>query len=60
VGSKARQQLALTGDEQVLYIEPPVAEFGALQWRAHRALFDAGHRYAATELARHRAEFPHG
>jgi NTE family protein/lysophospholipid hydrolase len=58
VGSKVRQQVAMTGTAQIVYLEPPVASFGALQWRAHRALYDAGHRYATEELARCRSLFP--
>jgi predicted acylesterase/phospholipase RssA/CRP-like cAMP-binding protein len=60
VGSKVRQQRAMARAEHILYLEPPVASFGALQWRAHRALFDAGYRCAKEELARHRSLFPHG
>jgi NTE family protein/lysophospholipid hydrolase len=58
VGSKVRQDLALTRAAQVVYLEPPVASFGALEWRSHRALFEAGHRYAAREIERHRALLP--
>jgi predicted acylesterase/phospholipase RssA len=58
VGSKFRQQTAMTGAEQVVYLEPPVASFGILQWRAHRALFDAGYRYASAQLVRYRSLFP--
>jgi len=60
VGSKFRQQVAMSRAEQIVYLEPPVAAFGALQWRAYRALFDAGYRYAVSELAHHRSLFPHG
>jgi hypothetical protein len=60
VGSKVRQQVAMSGAEQIVYLEPPVASFGALQWRAHRALFEAGYRHAREELARHRSLFPDG
>jgi len=60
VGSKFRQQMAMSRAEQIVYLEPPVAAFGALQWRAYRALFDAGYRYAISELAHHRSLFPHG
>lgn len=60
VGSKIRQHVATSRAEQIVYLEPPVASFGTLQWRAHRELFEAGHRYAAHELARHREDFPHG
>jgi NTE family protein/lysophospholipid hydrolase len=60
LGSKFRQQLAMSHAEQVVYLEPPVASFGALQWRAHRELIDIGHRYASKELERHRALLPHG
>jgi NTE family protein/lysophospholipid hydrolase len=56
IGSKVRQQGAMTR-EDICYLEPPVAEFGALQWRAYRALFDAGLRYARDELARRRSLF---
>src|SRR5262249_3981126 len=59
VGSKIRQQVAPSPAEQIVYLEPPVASFGTLQWGAHRALFDAGYRYAAHELALHRAGLPH-
>jgi hypothetical protein len=59
VGSKARQQVAMTRAQQVVYLEPPVASFGTLQWRAYRALYDAGHGYAKEELARQRSLFPH-
>jgi predicted acylesterase/phospholipase RssA/CRP-like cAMP-binding protein len=58
VGSKFRQQIAMSRAEQIVYLEPPVASFGALQWRAHRALFAAGRDYATAELARFRALFP--
>ena len=58
VGSKYRQQVAMSRAEHLVYLEPPVAHFGALQWRAHRALFDAGHLYAKEALARHRSLFP--
>jgi predicted acylesterase/phospholipase RssA/CRP-like cAMP-binding protein len=61
VGSKVRQEeVALTRAAEIVYLEPPVARFGALQWRAHQAIYDAGYRYAAVELARHGALFPHG
>jgi predicted acylesterase/phospholipase RssA/CRP-like cAMP-binding protein len=60
VGSKVRQQVAMTRAEQIVYLEPPVASFGTLQWRAHRALIDAGYRYAKHELTRYHARFPHG
>jgi NTE family protein/lysophospholipid hydrolase len=60
VGSKFRQQVAMSGAEQIVYLEPPVASFGALQWRAHRALFDAGYDYARKELTRFRSLFPSG
>jgi predicted acylesterase/phospholipase RssA/CRP-like cAMP-binding protein len=60
VGSKFRQQVAMTRAEHVVYLEPPVAAFGALQWRAHRALFDVGYNYATEQLARVRSLFPHG
>jgi hypothetical protein len=43
-----------------VYLEPPVATFGTLQWRAHRELFDAGYRYAKQELTRYHARFPRG
>jgi predicted acylesterase/phospholipase RssA/CRP-like cAMP-binding protein len=52
VGSKYRQDIAMTKADNVIYLEPPVATFGALEWRAHRALFEAGRRYARDELAR--------
>jgi predicted acylesterase/phospholipase RssA len=58
VGSKVRQEVAMTGAEEVVYLEPPVASFGALEWRSHRALFEAGRRYAARELAPVRSLFP--
>jgi NTE family protein len=58
VGSKVRQQGALSRNEQVLCLEPPVAHFGVLQWRAHHALVEAGYRHACEALARHRALFP--
>jgi predicted acylesterase/phospholipase RssA len=58
VGSKFRQQIAMSRADQIIYLEPPVASFGALQWRAHGALFDAGHDYATAELARFRSLFP--
>ena len=57
LGSKFRQQVELARSEPVLYLEPPVARFGALQWRAHRALYDAGYAYATEQLARHGALF---
>ena len=57
LGSKFRQGTALARSEPVLYLEPPVAHFGALQWRAHRALYDAGYAYASEQLARHGAPF---
>jgi predicted acylesterase/phospholipase RssA len=60
VGSKVRQQVALTRAEQIVYLEPPVASFGALQWRAHRALCEAGYRYAKEQLAGYRSLFPYG
>ena len=60
VGSKFRQQVAMSRADDIVYLEPPVAAFGALQWRSHRALFDAGHQYARDALARQRARFPHG
>jgi hypothetical protein len=60
VGSKVRQEGAMGRAEHVVYLEPPVASFGTLQWRAHRALFDVGYRYARAELARSRALFPRG
>jgi predicted acylesterase/phospholipase RssA len=60
VGSKFRQQVAMNGDHPIVYLEPPVASFGALQWRAHRALFDAGLQYARRELERVRSLFPNG
>jgi predicted acylesterase/phospholipase RssA/CRP-like cAMP-binding protein len=60
VGSKIRQQVATSRAEQIVYLEPPVASFGTLQWRAHRELFEAGYRYAARELERHREDVPHG
>ena len=60
VGSKFRQQVAMSHADDLLYLEPPVAEFGALQWRSHRALFEAGYDYARHELSRQRARFPHG
>ncbi len=60
VGSKIRQQVAFSRADEVVYLEPPVASFGTLQWREHRALFDAGHRYASVELERRREELPHG
>ncbi len=49
VGSKFRQQGVDL--ERVVLLEPPVDAFGILQWRAHRALFEAGHRYAREYLA---------
>jgi predicted acylesterase/phospholipase RssA len=58
VGSKFRQQAAMARAEQVVYLEPPVASFGMLQWRAHRALFEAGYNYAREQLARCRSLFP--
>jgi predicted acylesterase/phospholipase RssA/CRP-like cAMP-binding protein len=58
VGSKYRQQVAMNRAEQIVYLEPPVAGFGTLQWRAHRALFDIGHDYARDQLASQRAIFP--
>ena len=60
VGSKFRQQVAISNAEDLVYLEPPVAEFGALQWRSHRALFEAGYDYARHELGRQRARFPPG
>jgi NTE family protein/lysophospholipid hydrolase len=57
LGSKFRQGTALARSEPVLYLEPPVAHFGALQWRAHRAVYDAGYAYASEQLARHGAPF---
>jgi predicted acylesterase/phospholipase RssA/CRP-like cAMP-binding protein len=53
VGSKVRQEVAMARAETIVYLEPPVARFGALQWRAHEALFEAGYRYAGEQLARH-------
>jgi NTE family protein/lysophospholipid hydrolase len=58
VGSKFRQEVALTEAEQIVYLEPPVASFGALEWRAHRRLFDIGYRYAREQLVRFRSLFP--
>jgi predicted acylesterase/phospholipase RssA len=58
VGSKVRQRVAMSHTDQIVYLEPPVASFGTLQWRAHRELFDAGYRYACDALARRRDEFP--
>ncbi|HEY2744716.1 MAG TPA: cyclic nucleotide-binding and patatin-like phospholipase domain-containing protein [Polyangia bacterium] len=52
VGSKVRQREAMSRGDQILYLEPPVASFGTLQWRAHRELFDVGYRYARDALAR--------
>jgi NTE family protein/lysophospholipid hydrolase len=60
VGSKFRQEVAMSRAQQIVYLEPPVAAFGALQWRAHRALFEAGYRHAVEQLARYRALFPRG
>jgi predicted acylesterase/phospholipase RssA len=50
VGSKFRQETATARLKDILYLEPPVASFGMLQWRAHRALFDAGYHYAREQL----------
>jgi predicted acylesterase/phospholipase RssA/CRP-like cAMP-binding protein len=50
VGSKFRQETAAARLPHVLYLEPPVGEFGILGWRAHRALFDAGYNYAKDRL----------
>jgi predicted acylesterase/phospholipase RssA/CRP-like cAMP-binding protein len=58
VGSKYRQQTAAQSSDQVVYLEPPVASFGMLQWRAHDALFEVGLYHAREQLARHRALFP--
>ncbi len=60
VGSKVRQRTAMRDAVDVLYLEPPVAHFGTLQWRSHRALFDVGYEYAAKALAEHRGMFPDG
>jgi NTE family protein/lysophospholipid hydrolase len=53
LGSKFRQEEAIGRIGQVIYLEPPVAAFGVLQWRAHQALIDAGYRYARARLAGH-------
>jgi NTE family protein/lysophospholipid hydrolase len=53
LGSKFRQQLAMDRADELIYLEPPVARFGALEWRSHQALFEAGHRYAAEQLLRY-------
>jgi NTE family protein len=58
VGSKFRQQIAMAHADQIVYLAPPLASFGALQWGAHRALFDAGYRYAVEHLAPFRSLFP--
>jgi predicted acylesterase/phospholipase RssA len=57
VGSKYRQQLG-PRPEQVVYLEPPVAAFGMLQWRAHRELLEVGYRHAREQLALYRSMFP--
>jgi hypothetical protein len=51
VGSKFRQEIAASRLDQVVYLSPPVAPFGILQWRAHDALFETGYRYARDELS---------
>jgi hypothetical protein len=51
VGSKFRQETTASRLEQVIYLSPPVAPFGILQWRAHDALFETGYRYACEELS---------
>ncbi len=53
VGSKFRQQIALDCAEEVVYMAPPVDAFKALEWRAHRELYEIGYRHAAQELNRH-------
>jgi predicted acylesterase/phospholipase RssA/CRP-like cAMP-binding protein len=52
VGSKFRQETVMPRLKNVLHLEPPVASFGILRWRAHRALYEAGYQYARAELAR--------
>jgi hypothetical protein len=50
VGSRFRQETAAARLKDVHYLEPPVASFGLLRWRSHRALFDAGYAYARERL----------
>jgi NTE family protein/lysophospholipid hydrolase len=49
VGSKYRQRQV--DPERVSLLEPPLETFGILQWRAHRAIFEAGYQYAWDHLA---------
>jgi predicted acylesterase/phospholipase RssA len=58
VGSKVRQRGALSSTERIIYLEPPVASFGVLQWRAQEALIEAGRRYATEALVKCRSLFP--
>jgi predicted acylesterase/phospholipase RssA len=58
VGSKVRQKVAFASEADILYLEPPVADFGPLQWRAHAELFGAGYHCAVAELTRQRVHFP--
>ena len=50
VGSGYRTERSLSMHPPALYLVPPLARFGVLDWRAYEALFRAGYDYARREL----------
>jgi predicted acylesterase/phospholipase RssA len=50
VGSQHTTELALSEHRLALHLEPQLARFGILDWRAYEALFEAGYVCAKREL----------
>jgi NTE family protein/lysophospholipid hydrolase len=57
VGSKFRQEAVMATMKNLVYLKPPVASFGMLHWRAHKALYAAGYTYAKEALEREAPAF---
>jgi hypothetical protein len=50
VGSQHTTELALAKHRLALHLEPQLARFGILDWRAYESLFEAGYVCAKREL----------